>query len=984
MVTAFGSAVIVLGIAWGASAGAEERLSIGTEEMIEAAKELRGGLVVHLGCGTGQRTADLAAGGRNVVHGLSADSTEVAAARDLLRQRGLYGPVSVMRCRAVSLPYVDHLVNLLIVEEPDQVQQDEWLRVLVPGGTAYVKDGDGWTKVVKPMRQGADEWTHYLYDASGNPVSQDRLVGPPRHLQWSAGPTHTRSHEYTSSVAAVVSSGGRIFYLVDEGPTGNLQGAADWNVMARDAHNGLLLWKRPIDQWYTHLAGWTSVPIQLQRRLVAADGRVYVTLGYHAAVSALDARTGEILRVYDETEGADEILWQDGVLIVAAKTATDQELAKYKQLQDAARRRGGPLHARETGQPLIQSFKQAENRAGRFLVALDADTGTLLWKRTGADAAGLKPLSLQACENRVFFHRKGTLVCLDLRTGQTLWSQRMEPPRAASSYALVCWNKQAVTCLRPEDGRVRWTQKTDLVSVRDVFVTQDSVWIGGFQPYDTGTKYTGPAWGPYFAVQRNLETGEIVKQIAAENPGHHHRCYVSKATERYILGGRRGTEFLDLQSGEHLWNSWARGVCRYGVMPANGLLYVPPHSCGCYITAKLTGFNALAAARVPLAANSVLDPPPLEKGTAYGRSGAATHPEDWPTYRGNPGRSGVASCAVSSDLRVKWQVAIGARLAPPSVANGKVFVASIDEHRLVALDTDSGKIGWDYVTDARVDSPPTIHDGFAMLGCRDGCVYRLHVEDGSLAWRFRAARGMQRIASSGQLESVWPIHGSILVDEDVAYFTAGRSSYLDGGLDLFRLEPSTGHVLSVHNVYSPDPETGRQPDQFDQNRMPGSRSDILVADGDHIYFRDLPFSKNGQPLERRVPHLFTLTDFLDDSWTHRSYWVFAAESSIATGCSGRDRNLIYGRLLLYDDATIYGYARENVHWSNAFQDAPYRLYARERNANSMKWTKSVPVQVQAMLRAEKRSLSLARTPIPSRAPNRRPGNRALCCWRTLP
>ena len=95
---------------------------------------------------------------------------------------------------------------------------------------------------------------------------------------------------------------------------------------------------------------------------------------------------------------------------------------------------------------------------------------------------------------------------------------------------------------------------------------------------------------------------------------------------RYILGGRRGTEFIDLESGECLWNSWAHGVCRYGVMPANGLLYVPPHSCGCYITAKLTGFNAMAAERSRPSAAAEVVLPAVEKGPAYERAGEPPRP----------------------------------------------------------------------------------------------------------------------------------------------------------------------------------------------------------------------------------------------------------------------------------------------------------------------------------------------------------------------
>ncbi len=920
-------------------------------DAIFASTGVRGGLVVHLGCGTGELTAALARGGRNIVHGLSADAQEVAAARAHIRARGLYGPVSVTHWQGESLPYVDHLVNLLVVETPGRIDQEEWLRVLVSGGVAYVNKGSAWTKLVKPARPGADEWTHYLYDASGNPVSRDRLVGPPRHLHWTAGPAHTRSHEYASSIAAVVSSGGRIFYLADEGSTGNLQAAANWQVVARDAHNGVLLWKRPIEQWYTHLGGWTSVPIQLQRRLVAVGERVYVTLGYHAAVSELDAATGRPVRVYEGTDGADEILWHDGVLLVAARSVTDDRLAEFRKLQDLTRRRGGPLHDRETGRPLIAVFNQAENRTGRSVAALDAQTGAELWKLTGPDAAGFKTLSLQACGKRVYGHFNGTLTCRDLASGKLLWSKKADAPHAASENGLVCWSSKAVTLLDPRDGSVHWTQPPTLVSVRDVFITGDSVWIGGFHPFDTGRKHTGPGWGPYFAVERDLATGKVVREIAPENPGHHHRCYISKATERYILGGRRGTEFIDLESGEYLWNSWARGVCRYGVMPANGLLYAPPHSCGCYITARLTGFNALASERMPSGREAPAASPRLEKGPAYGRSSAPPHAEDWPTYRGDSRRSGVAACRVPAELEVKWRAVLNVGLTAPTVACGLVFVADTDRHTLLALDADTGRTVWTFVAGGRIDSPPTIHDGYALLGCCDGFAYALRASDGAVAWRFRGARNLQSISSNGQLESIWPIHGSILVDNNVAYFTAGRSSYLDGGMDLHRLDPRTGEALSETGIYSPDPETGRQPPQYNQNQMPGSRSDILVADDEHVYLRHVPFSKEGVQLDERVPHLFTLTDFLDDSWTHRSYWVFAAESSLATGCSSRDKNLIYGRLLLYDESTICGYARRNVDWSNQFLDGPYRLFARPREAAEPAWSKTVPIHVQAMIRA---------------------------------
>ena len=108
------------------------------------------------------------------------------------------------------------------------------------------------------------------------------------------------------------------------------------------------------------------------------------------------------------------------------------------------------------------------------------------------------------------------------------------------------------------------------------------------------------------------------------------------------------------------------------------------------------------------------------------------------------------------------------------------------------------------------------------------------------------------------------------------------------------------------------------------------KGQILSGDDEHVYLRDMVFDKHGVELPEGRPHLFTLTGFLDDSWAHRSYWIFGTRCSISTGCSGRDRNLIYGRLLVFDESRIYGYGRRQVHWSNQLQDGAYRLFAVRR------------------------------------------------------
>jgi SAM-dependent methyltransferase len=286
-------------------------------ERIRSAANIHGGLVVHLGCGNGQLTAALHAGDSFLVQGLDADAKNVEAARTHVQSLGLDGKVSLALWDGRDLPYADNLVNLIVVTDPASVAKEELLRALCPGGVAlFTADGGQLTpdKLLKPRPKDIGEWTHYLHDASGNPVAQDRQVGPPRQLQWVSAPRWCRSHEVDISIAAVVSAGGRIFSIQDEAPTGvhdtplppsERRFPDKWVLIAQDAFNGVLLWKQPIPQWGSSVweAGriaalaspreemW-ALPPTVTRRLVAMGDTVYVTLGYRAPVSELDAASG--------------------------------------------------------------------------------------------------------------------------------------------------------------------------------------------------------------------------------------------------------------------------------------------------------------------------------------------------------------------------------------------------------------------------------------------------------------------------------------------------------------------------------------------------------------------------------------------------------------------------------------------------------------------------------------------------------------------
>jgi hypothetical protein len=119
--------------------------------------------------------------------------------------------VSVAPWDGQRLPYADNLVNLIVVNTPLSVARAELLRVLCPGGVAVFAADDGQRttdKLVKPWPQEIDEWTHYLHDASNNAVAHDRVVAAPGRLQWMDRPLWSRSHEYHSSLNAMVSAQG--------------------------------------------------------------------------------------------------------------------------------------------------------------------------------------------------------------------------------------------------------------------------------------------------------------------------------------------------------------------------------------------------------------------------------------------------------------------------------------------------------------------------------------------------------------------------------------------------------------------------------------------------------------------------------------------------------------------------------------------------------------------------------------------------------
>jgi len=949
-----GGLAVVLGLVVPVFAGSVSAADLITAEAIYEATGVRGGLVVHLGCGDGKLTAALRAGAGFLVHGIDSHIETVERARRHVRSLGLYGQVTIDTFDGTSLPYVDDLVNLLVAEDLGEVSREEVVRVLCPGGVAYIKQQGTWTTVVKPWPDEFDEWTHWLHGPDNNAVSSDRRVDVSRNLQWIMPPLWARHHNLLPSISAVVSAGGRIYYIIDEGAIA-VRGLPDkWHLVARDAFNGLLLWKRPIKNWGWQV--WSDVefsgvmrfkgPDQLFRRLVAVDDTVYVTLGFDHPVVAIDGETGQTLREYRGTNRTSEILYHKERLLLARNLPG--------------------------------------NRPGKTVLAVEAESGEILWENQGyrGTTAHNDELNrftdayLTAGEDKVFFIDGDDLVALESTSGKEAW-RRPRPLMEKNVIGHYQFNHANLCTLVfhegilflgqmfpfPDNLNAR-QQKTMVLLAMDAD-SGETLWeatgmsLAHFTPPDVFVA-NGLVWTleekEVSLLGLDVRSGEIKRRYPVKDMlvGHHHRCYRNKATERFYLAGEEGIEYIDFATGELDVHHWIRGVCSYGIMPANGRIYLPTHSCGCHNNAKLNGFIALTAGGVRIPSSDAADR--LQKGPAYSNSVASGSPsaEDWPVFKRDNSRGNYVATNVPAEPSPLWAKSLGGGLTAPVVADGMLLVASQESHQLYCLDATTGEAKWQLTTDGPVDTPPTFSEGRLIFGTLSGMVCALRADDGRLIWRFRAAPADVRLAAFGSLQSPWPVHGSVLVIDDRVYCVAGRSMHLNSGLYAYKLDARTGQLLQHVQLAA---DTGLK------GEVQGAvLPDILVGDGGSIFMRSMRFppddiSQYHVPKEGRF---LAANDggLLDPTWFNSAFWTYLKSRA---------------QMLVFDEKTVYGIAAYEKFVTKSYSHdiftpgQGYRLFAADigtaspgasnqsgkragdKTTSSLKWQERVSVRGHAMV-----------------------------------
>ncbi len=740
----------------------------------------RTGFCVYIGSSVQQAQVDLShlhQNSRLLVHGLVSNRDDAVKLQQYFLSSASSDRIKIEYGFKGQLPHVSHLANVIVVLDVALFSEEELQRVSAPHGHIWKQKNGVWKRTLMGRPKEMGQWTHTHNSPDGNFSSIDSAFKAPFGLRWLNGvPVNISGVTATS---AWVFSGNLCYELSINDPSniGKPVGKAGWHsqferyVIARDAFNGLPLWKLNTK---TGSTGW-NINFQNDGPLAANDTMVFTIR--KKSLLAIEGESGVIK-------------WESALPHQGYRILVDEDKVYATCWESRDRIKGNFVWKNKT---LVGAT-----------LAFHLESGKQLWSKDVASERFLVSDALLYCLQADGLPRtKAEIVALDKNTGTERWRVAHDAIAAKTDldlhlvgpgYAVISSAAAKATyCLSSKDGSLLWKRDKRR----------------NWYPLRDGTVWADQKIDPL--------TGEEKGKLPMWMGGS--TCSSSKLSGNFYIHRNGLTSLAPREKGQKAASykySGARPACVSGMVPANGMLYTAQNNCKCN-PAAVDGFVAMGHNTLNPSSDDLVRARTVEKGPAFGLSvGSPKDESNWPLFRCNVSRSGVTTAQVPQTLNLKWTYESGAAkeskfskawqtqftspLTAPVYSRGRVVCAATDRGIVYCMNAQTGKELWRFQTPSRIDSSPSLHKELCLFGCHDGYVYALHMTTGALFYRMRVAPIERRMIAHSQVESVWPAIGSILLTNDLAYVSAGRSTGIDHGIILMAFKIESGETAWIKSI----------------------------------------------------------------------------------------------------------------------------------------------------------------------------------------
>ena len=657
-------------------------------------------------------------------------------------------------------------------------------RIQRPGSVALLNG----KKLVKPVPSGADDWSHPYHGPDNNPNSDDKLVRGNFKTQFIGYPMFSPMPQQT------VSAGGILFKAFGHIAHKANQNAVLNTLMAVNAYNGAILWRRPLPKGF----------MIHRNTMIATKDALY--MGDSDSCKVFEAETGKIVDEIKAPEGITEgpvwkwMAMRNGVLYALIGGREVQVDTQKSERQGLGHWPWGMWKGHDYKDP------KTAFGFGRTLVAIDLKTRKVRWHHRSKDYLDARGVVMNG--DGIFgYSPDHSLTRIDFKTGKPVWKTtdkdllkaidgNLKAQHYTTGYSTSCYVKcnddylffagpqrARLVAVKTKDGSLAWTHtpgNLQLVLRPDaIYAAGPQRSIGGRLDYDTG-------------------------KVLEEFPGRRACTRATGCADSVFFRASGGTVRLmtgsSQSSAQHI--DPMRPPCQDGVIVANGHLYWGPWMCGCQLS--LYGNIALGPeGQQPLFRRnggkmSFDDRAALETVYIGKVPSLPVKQGDWPIYRSNNARNDVSKNPIDGNLKEAWTASVtkGALPSAPVVAGDMVFVA--DRSGAVHGFDLHGKRIWTTRTAGPVYYPPVIAHDRAYVGSADGRVYALAAKTGRVLWTFRVGPAPRRVPVFDELISTWPVAGGVVVHNGLVYAAAGIAHY--DGTHVVSLDAITGKLQARNSA----------------------------------------------------------------------------------------------------------------------------------------------------------------------------------------